>query len=84
LPTSADDDEINKEEQQEDYAVDLGGSYVHYHRGLDGKLRSREYLAEELISDKAPSDENLRTGEQVRTIDLDSLTASQERMFRIL
>jgi hypothetical protein len=78
LPTSADDEEIDKEEQQDDYVVDLGGSYVHYHRGLDGKLHSREYLAEELISDETLSDEDLRTAEQVRTIDLDTLTAIRD------
>ena len=74
---SADHDETDKEEQLDDYVVDLGGSYVHYHRGLDGKLRSREYLAEDLI-DEDVSDEDLRTGEQVRTVDLDTLTAIRD------
>ncbi|MGA8070049.1 MAG: hypothetical protein WB946_00875, partial [Halobacteriota archaeon] len=78
LPTFADDEEIDKEEQQDDYVVDLGGSYVHYHRGLDGKLRSREYLAEELISDDALTDEDLQKGEQGKTVDLDTLVAIRD------
>ena len=61
LPTSADGDEINKEEQQDDYVADLGGSYVHYHRGLDGKLRSREYLAAKISLTIARADYAHRT-----------------------
>jgi hypothetical protein len=78
LPTSADGDETGKEQQADDYVVDLGGSYVHYHRSLDGKMRSREYLAEELVSDEALSDEDLQKVERVKTVDLDAILAIQD------
>jgi len=77
LPTSANGGEKRKEEQADEYVVDLGRSYVHYYRGLDGKLHSREYLAEELI-DEDISDEDLRRAERIKTIDLDAILAIQE------
>jgi len=78
LPTSAEGDETRKEEQADDYVVDLGGSYVHYHRGLDGKLHSREYLAEDLI-DEDVSDEDLRRDvKDFKAIDIDAIRAIQD------
>ncbi|MFZ0010862.1 MAG: hypothetical protein WAL97_02995 [Halobacteriota archaeon] len=33
LPTSADGDEMNKEEQQDDYIVEVPGGIIYYQRG---------------------------------------------------
>jgi integrase len=80
LPTSADGDEERKEEQSGDYVVEVPGGIICYSRGPDGKLSSHEFSTEELIPDEgeALSDEDLRTGERVKSVDLDTLIAIRD------
>jgi len=78
LPTSADGAKNKKEEQLGDYVVEVPGGIVYYLRRPDGKLYSREFSTEELISDEAISDDDLRDAGRAKTIDLDTILAIQD------